>query len=434
MRAAPPLSDQQACALGEAVARRLPPHERDSQRLGQAAARALAPLLAAAENAATASPAAGAAALRAALRQLVRMPEFGSFLAAGVAAQAAGVNVPSQAPPGGDPARLRLIERCRNTFTLELLSPLLAFSDGCRATLAASAASGSAAPPGSLPLRRLAPVALAIGAFLGGGWLGWRLLQPLLHKPDEQLLEDLQRQPLPPTATRPAPRAAAGTANQPLTPLRPQAPASTALACLSGGSTEMAAPADPSNYGRRELVNWRGEAVPNRPELIVLHETVVDERSALALFQRRHSDDASQASYHVLIGRDGRRIRVVDDSQRAFGAGDSALGALTVQLKPEVPASVNNIALHVSLVSPPDGSDGERREHSGYSEAQYRSLAAQIALWQSLYGIAGDHVVTHQQVDRSGTRRDPRSLDWPTLSGFLQQRLLACGAARAQRP
>jgi N-acetyl-anhydromuramyl-L-alanine amidase AmpD len=371
-----------------------------------------------------------------ALNQLVQMPEFGRFLAAAVPSAQTAVQAPPAASPGGDPSRQRLFESCRSTFALELLSPLLAFCDGCRAALAARTASGIQAPQRSLRWRRLVPVALAIGAFLGGGWLGWRLLEPMLRKPEQQLLEGLWWQPLPPAPPRPVPSSAAGSdaPNRPLPPVQPRAAGSVAMACLSGGSAEIAAPADPSNYDRRDSVNWRGEPVPNRPQLIVLHETVVDERSTLALFQRRHSDDASQVSYHVLIGRDGRRIRVVDDSQRAFGAGDSAFGALTVQLKPDVPASVNNIALHVSLVSPADGADGEGREHSGYSEAQYRSLATQIALWQNLYGIGNDHVVTHQQVDRSGTRRDPRSLDWRTLSSSLQQRLLACGGARAQLP
>jgi len=202
------------------------------------------------------------------------------------------------------------------------------------------------------------------------------------------------------------------------------------FACPSGGEGEQASLADPTSYGPRLASDWQGRpVVPQAPALIVLHETVVDEASALALFRRNHSDDGQQASYHVLIGRDGRRIRVVPDGARAFGAGDSDFQGMAVQLKPDLQPSVNNIALHVSLVSPPDGADGERRGHSGYTEAQYRSLASQIALWQARYGIQATLVLTHQEVDRSGSRRDPRSFEWRRLGQDLQSRWLACGGS-----
>lgn len=204
---------------------------------------------------------------------------------------------------------------------------------------------------------------------------------------------------------------------------------SASRSCLAGGQGERASPADPSNYGPRLAVDWQGRPVPHTPLLIVVHETVVDENAALELFRRRHNDDAQQASYHVLIGRDGRRIRVVPDAQRAFGAGDSAFEGQSVQLRPGVRPSVNNIALHVSLVSPADGVDGEGRAHSGYTASQYRSLASQIALWQASYAIPASRVVTHQEVDRSGTRRDPRSFDWSSLGRDLRDRWIACGGS-----
>ena len=200
------------------------------------------------------------------------------------------------------------------------------------------------------------------------------------------------------------------------------------LSCLSR-QPELRALADPSNYGPRLPADWTGRPVANRPSLIVLHETVVDESTALALFRSPNNSDARQASYHVLIGRDGRRIRVVPDSERAYGAGDSDFSGMAVQLKPGLPPSLNNIALHVSLVSPPDGGDGERRQHSGYTDEQYRSLASQIAQWKLLYGIGPGFVVTHQEVDRSGSRRDPRSFSWAQLSNDLGSRWLACGGS-----
>ena len=214
-------------------------------------------------------------------------------------------------------------------------------------------------------------------------------------------------------------------------PLDRQAGAVLALQCLSGGQAEQQATADPSNFGPRQASDWQGRPVAHRPALIVLHETVVDEATTLALFRSLRSNDAQQASYHVLIGRDGRRIRVVPDSARAYGAGDSDFQGMAVQLKPGLRPSLNNIALHGSLVSPPDGADGERRSHSGYSAEQYRSLASQIAQWQALHGIPASAVLTHQEVDRSGTRRDPRSFDWSRLSRELRHLWVACGGTAA---
>lgn len=269
---------------------------------------------------------------------------------------------------------------------------------------------------------------LAIAALvcLGLGWLAYQLVSslgrsPSLQPPEEALSPPpVTRRAVPaPTALPPAAGLSGSVSSDSLALLR----------CSVDGYPEQAAPADPSNYGRRLAVDWQGRPVPNTPVLIVLHETVVDEPTALALFRRRHSDDGQQASYHVLIGRDGRRLRVVPDAERAFGAGDSEFAGMAVQLKQGLRPSVNNIALHVSLVTPPDGSDGEAGGHSGYTPEQYRSLATQIAQWQASYGIPASQVVTHQEVDRSGSRRDPRALDWATLGRDLRSRWLACGGS-----
>ena len=269
-------------------------------------------------------------------------------------------------------------------------------------------------------------------ACFGLGWLGYQLVTRLGPQPAG---------PLPEEALTTAPSGGAGSATVPAPSLPPpdgssgagpgvlQGSALASVPCLAGGIQERQAPADPSNYGPRQAADWQGRPVPSSPALIVLHETVVDEATTLNLFRRRHDNDGHQASYHVLIGRDGERIRVVDDSQRAFGAGDSQFEGLAQQLKPGLAPSINNIALHVSLVSPPDGADGEARAHRGYTAAQYRSLATQIALWQARYGIPGSRVVTHQEVDRSGSRRDPRSFDWSALGRDLVSQWTSCGGS-----
>ncbi len=177
--------------------------------------------------------------------------------------------------------------------------------------------------------------------------------------------------------------------------------------------------ADSTNYGERYLVDAVGNPVSN-DYIVVLHETVGSLQSALNTFQAPHIRDEDQVSYHTLIGIDGTVIYVVPPEQRAFGAGDSAFkaasGEESVATNPGFPSSVNNFAYHVSLESPLDGRNGAGT-HSGYTEVQYRSLAWLL----SRTNIPDERITTHKDVDRSGTRIDPRSFDMGRLLALLHQ-------------
>lgn len=429
------LSCERARDLGRTLAHGLVPLPREPGGLAESASLTLLQLLPT-----WLSP--GEEAVAAALHKLVRRDCFSAYLLAPVGAD------------GGDAADADLRLHLKQSVDEPLQPLLLLFSQGCREALRSLAAGslpefiasqahrdevhrGHAAD--AAPLARtgdsgsLAGLALAAMACFAMGWLGYRLTQGLGRSPADPGLQQLVTAPPragSSTSGRLAPVVAAPTNQQGLTSAGTAAGQAVRLAslqCLAGGQSEIPVPADPSNYGPRLGQDWQGRPVPNTPALAVLHETVVDEATALTLFRRHHSDDAQQASYHVLIGRDGRRLRLVADEQRAFGAGDSGFEGLEVQLKPGLKPSVNNSALHVSLVSPSDGADGEARRHAGYTPEQYRSLASQIALWQARWGIPGSRVVTHQEVDRSGSRRDPRSFDWSSLGRDLRQQWLACG-------
>jgi N-acetyl-anhydromuramyl-L-alanine amidase AmpD len=172
---------------------------------------------------------------------------------------------------------------------------------------------------------------------------------------------------------------------------------------------QVTALADPTNYGDRYLTDIDGQVL--RHEFIaVLHETVGSAQSALNLFRTPHPRDQDQVSYHTLIGRDGTIYYIVPPEKRAYGAGNSVFngpnGPETVRTHPTLPPSVNNFAYHVSLETPGDGFNN-RRSHSGYTQAQYDSLAWLMA--QTV--IPDSRITTHQAVDRSGSRMDPRSFD-----------------------
>ncbi|MFN6353586.1 MAG: peptidoglycan recognition family protein [Cyanobacteriota bacterium] len=199
-----------------------------------------------------------------------------------------------------------------------------------------------------------------------------------------------------------------------------------ALAAKAALKPERATPADPTNFGERQQRDVFGRQVPHAPQLIVLHETVVSEADTLKLFQTAHPRDEDQASYHLLITPKGERLRLVADEQRAYGAGMSAWGDMSVRIRPTSPGSINNVALHLSVVTPADGR-GDASAHSGYTPAQYQAAAAQVLLWQATYGIPLNQLTTHKAVDQSKTRTDPRSFDLGHFLSVHHQLAASCG-------
>ena len=175
--------------------------------------------------------------------------------------------------------------------------------------------------------------------------------------------------------------------------------------------------ADPTNYGDRYLTDVQGQPVYNN-FIVVIHETVGSARSAINLFQTPHPRDEDQVSYHTLITRDGTVVYIVPPEKRAFGAGNSVFdgpnGPEAVLTNSDFPASVNNFAYHVSLETPADGR-GNGRQHSGYTQAQYQSLAWLIARTD----VPDVRITTHRAVDRSGSRIDPRTFDGQLFFNLL---------------
>jgi hypothetical protein len=172
---------------------------------------------------------------------------------------------------------------------------------------------------------------------------------------------------------------------------------------------EKIALANPTNFGERYLFDVKGQPVQNAP-IIVLHETVGSIWSALNMFQAYQPIEDNQASYHALLKRDGTIYYVVPPDKRAFGAGNSVFaggnGTEAVQTNRKFTASVNNFAYHISFETPEDGRHNGRT-HSGYTDAQYRSLAWLVAKT----GVLEGRITTHKIVDRSRSRQDPRSFD-----------------------
>jgi N-acetyl-anhydromuramyl-L-alanine amidase AmpD len=199
-------------------------------------------------------------------------------------------------------------------------------------------------------------------------------------------------------------------------------------ACRSslGLTEEQQAPAHSDNFGDRDAKDALGRAIPNQPALIVLHETVISAPETINFFQTPHPNDNDQASYHMLVSQKGNLIRFVPDESRAYGAGYSRFGDFTVHSKSPSNFSVNNVALHISLETPPDGR-GDVASHSGYTGDQYNTLSKQVLLWQAKYGIPIFRVTTHASVDRSHSRYDPRTFRWDSFDVYHRKHAATCG-------
>ena len=174
-----------------------------------------------------------------------------------------------------------------------------------------------------------------------------------------------------------------------------------------------------TNFGKRYLQDIFGRPA-NNALLAVIHETVISATDTVRIFQTPHYNEADQASYHALITRNGTIVHFVSDKNRAFGAGNSVFrgpnGPETVRTHRIYPSSVNNFAYHISLETPADGNNNGNF-HSGYTKSQYQSLAWLIAD----KNIPATRVTTHKRVDRSGSRKDPRSFDQRHFSSLLQR-------------
>lgn len=199
-------------------------------------------------------------------------------------------------------------------------------------------------------------------------------------------------------------------------------------ACRSslGLVEEQQALAHSDNFGDRDAKDLLGREIPHQPALIVLHETVISAPATINFFQTPHPNDNDQASYHMLVSQNGDLIRFVPDENRAYGAGYSRFGDFTVHSKSPNNFSVNNVALHISLETPPDGR-GDVASHSGYTRDQYNTLAKQVLLWQAKYGIPIFRVTTHASVDRSHSRYDPRTFRWDSFDVYHRKHAATCG-------
>ncbi len=143
--------------------------------------------------------------------------------------------------------------------------------------------------------------------------------------------------------------------------------------------------------------------------LIVLHETIVDCEELLDYIQ----SPTFGTSYHACISLDGTIVYLVDSDKKAIAAGKSVYTSPTGE-KESIRDSVDDFSYQIALETPIDGRDIKQESHSGYTKAQYKSLAWLI----SRTGVEEERIVTHKQVSLAGSK-DPRSFDMGRLKTDL---------------
>ncbi|MFO7629483.1 MAG: peptidoglycan recognition family protein [Prochlorococcaceae cyanobacterium] len=285
--------------------------------------------------------------------------------------------------------------------------------------------------PSPSPRRSLVMAALATVFVAGVSWWAHRQLRdPGPSRSLIDLLQEVETAPMAPGASqrqapKPPPQAAWRS------PLARQCDGDRALAkrlrqkLVTYRRNAITLNIHPSNYGERFRRDAYGNRLDPTPRLVVLHETVYGIGSAINTFLTRHDADEQQVSYHTLIGLDGTIVPVLDPQKRAFGAGYSGFNGAWAVTKPSIGGSVNNFALHLSLETPLDG-ENDAPGHSGYSQAQYDSLAVVLADWMERFPIPAEHITTHRYVDLGSERADPRSFAWSELGKRMAALGLLC--------
>jgi len=162
------------------------------------------------------------------------------------------------------------------------------------------------------------------------------------------------------------------------------------LAVLAG-----CAPLPPAGQGRG--AHWQASPNfdPRRPNFVILHQTSNDNvKQALTTL----TDPQRQVSAHYLIGRDGTLIQLVDETARAWHAGESWWAGDT---------DLNSASIGIEL---------DNTGEEPFAEPQIAVLLDLLAELQSRYRIPSANFLAHGDV-APGRKVDPSKLfPWRRLA------------------
>ncbi|RME76178.1 MAG: LysM peptidoglycan-binding domain-containing protein [Chloroflexi bacterium] len=225
-------------------------------------------------------------------------------------------------------------------------------------------------------------------------WVGQVLLiPPLPGTPSAQPSGEVTTTPPAPTTTQPVP--------PPPVPTAPPKPA----------VSEPPPPARPGEPPPKPPIQWVGSPNFNRrrkPDdisAIVIHATA---NSSLQGVIDWFNNPNARVSAHYTIGKDGKIVQHVRDSDRAWHAGQSVWKGRH---------SVNDFAIGIELVNLNDGRDP-------YPEEQHQANVALCAWLCHQYNISVDDIMGHVDIALPpGRKSDPRGYNLDRLRREVAARL-----------
>ncbi len=145
--------------------------------------------------------------------------------------------------------------------------------------------------------------------------------------------------------------------------------------------------------------NWNERELP--VSMVVLHYTGM--RSADEALERM-CDPAAQVSAHYMIDEDGTVCRLVDESKRAWHAGNSYWRGLT---------DVNSASVGIELVNP-----GHEWGYRPFPDAQMEALLPLLHAIIKRYKMPFANIVGHSDI-APARKEDPGELfDWERLAAL----------------
>jgi len=167
------------------------------------------------------------------------------------------------------------------------------------------------------------------------------------------------------------------------------------LAVLLLATLAACAPLPP---GQGHGVQWQPSPSfdQRRPNFIILHQTSNDNAAtALATL----TDPQRKVSAHYLIGRDGAVVQLVDESARAWHAGESWWGGTT---------DLNSASIGIELDNTGD---------EAFAEAQILALLALLDGLRTRYRIPSGNYLAHGDIAPARKVDPGRLFPWQRLAG-----------------
>lgn len=147
--------------------------------------------------------------------------------------------------------------------------------------------------------------------------------------------------------------------------------------------------------------NFNDRAPGDEIQIICLHHSgSMSPKGDLNYLSMTHNPDGSRiyAGYHYYIDIDGKVYKLMDESKRAWHAGNSSLYGLT----DKGGKSINGISLGICMTG-----DGR----VPFSNNQYNALISLAYSLKVRYQIAPTHIIGHLHVS-PGRKIDPAPFDW----------------------